>query len=243
MARLPRLFINGVAQHIVQRGNNRQVCFASDQDFAAYAYWLHEAAEKFNVAIHAWVFMTNHVRLLVTSSTEESTPLMMQHLGRLYVRYFNRDYRRSGTLWEGRYKSCLVQDEHYLLSCYRYIELNPVRADMVADPAQYRWSSYHANALDKFTTLITPHPEYLRLGLDEASRRESYRRMFQRRIDAPLITEVRDALNQGLVLENERFKDDVEIILRRKVRLGKPGPLRKNKQKCVDRWLRGQMLI
>ncbi len=238
MARRPRLFVPCVAQHIVQRGNNRQICFASDEDFAAYAHWLLEAAEKFDVAIHAWVFMTNHVHLLVTPATEKSAPSMMQHLGRLYVRYFNRQYRRTGTLWEGRYKSCLVQDERYLLACYRYIELNPVRAGMVADPARYTWSSYHANALGTFTPLITPHGEYLHLGADLKTRLENYRALFSHLINASLVSEVRDALNRGLVLGNERFKDDIELLLCRRVRRGKPGPIGKSEGKqcrAIDR--------
>ena len=128
MARLSRLCPAGVPQHIIQRGNNRQACFAPDQDMAAYAHWLAEAAEKYQVSIHAWVFMTNHVHLLVTPSSKDGISKMMQTLGRQYVRYFNYIYQRSGTLWEGRFKSCVVDAEDYLLICQRYIELNPVRA-------------------------------------------------------------------------------------------------------------------
>ena len=146
MARLPRFCPSGVAQHIIQRGNNRQVCFASNEDLAAYAYWLKLYSNEFDVDVHAWVFMTNHVHLLVTPSTDDGVSKFMQSLGRHYVRYFNKVYKRSGTLWEGRFKSCLVQSEEYLLQCYRYIELNPVRANMVNDPADYIWSSYQCNA-------------------------------------------------------------------------------------------------
>jgi len=128
MARLPRLCLSGIPQHIIQRGNNRQICFASNEDFAAYAYWLNEYSAKYEIAIHAWVFMTNHVHLLVTPGTTDGLSKMMQSLGRQYVRYFNYTYRRSGTLWEGRFKSCVIEAENYLLSCQRYIELNPVRA-------------------------------------------------------------------------------------------------------------------
>jgi len=134
MVRLPRICLPGIPQHIIQRGNNRQPCFASDEDFATYAHWLDEYARKCEVAIHAWVFMTNHVHLLATPRTEDGISRLMQTLGRHYVRYFNYTYKRSGTLWEGRFKSCVVDEENYLLICQRYIELNPVRANMVVSP-------------------------------------------------------------------------------------------------------------
>ena len=128
MARLPRICLPGIPQHVIQRGNNRQVCFASDEDFAAYAHWLHEYSIKFQVSIHAWGFMTNHVHLLMTPATKDGISKLMQSLGRRYVQYFNYTYKRTGTLWEGRFKSCVVDADNYLLLCQRYIELNPVRA-------------------------------------------------------------------------------------------------------------------
>ncbi|MEZ9593140.1 transposase, partial [Shewanella sp. 10N.261.52.F9] len=149
MSRKPRANPIGIPQHIIQRGNNRQACFTSEQDFIAYTAWLKDYAKKFQVEIHAWVFMTNHVHLLCTPRENNAISQMMQSLGRQYVRYFNYTYKRSGTLWEGRYKSCLVQAEDYLLQLYRYIELNPVRANMVDDPCKYQWSSYQVNALGK----------------------------------------------------------------------------------------------
>jgi len=155
MARLPRLCLSGIPQHIIQRGSNRQACFASAEDFAAYANWLQECADKYDVAVHAWVFMTNHVHLLVTPSSSDGVSKMMQTLGRYYVRYFNNTYRRTGTLWEGRFKSCVIDAEEYLLTCYRYIELNPVRAGMVESPSDYAWSSYGANGLGIDTKLCT----------------------------------------------------------------------------------------
>ena len=142
MARLARIRSTGIPQHIIQRGNNRQVCFGGAEDFAAYAHWLEESSRKHRVAIHAWVFMTNHVHLLVTPETDTGISRMMQTLGRHYVRYFNYAYRRTGTLWEGRFKACAVDAVDYLLVCQRYIELNPVRAGMVNDPGEYAWSSY-----------------------------------------------------------------------------------------------------
>ena len=162
MARLPRICLPGIPQHIIQRGNNRQTCFASEEDFSAYAYWLDEYARKYRVAIHAWVLMTNHVHLLVTPKTDDGVSRLMQTLGSHYVRYFNFTYKRTGTLWEGRFKSCLVDEENYFLICQRYIELNPVRANMVTTPGDYKWSSYQANGLGKSMEFWTPHRVYQR---------------------------------------------------------------------------------
>src|SRR6187402_2214312 len=131
----------GLALHLIQRGNNRQICFAEDADIKAYANWLREGTEKYAIALHAWVFMTNHVHLLLTPSECSSVSGCMQYLGRHYVRYFNHRYGRTGTLFEGRFRSSLVQSQNYLLACQRYIELNPVRARMVSNPAHYVWSS------------------------------------------------------------------------------------------------------
>jgi REP-associated tyrosine transposase len=158
MARLPRLCLPGIPQHIIQRGINRQPCFASKDDFSAYAHWLEKCAKENQVSVHAWVFMTNHVHLLVTPETRDGVSRMMQMLGRYYVRYFNYTYQRTGALWEGRFKSCVVDSEEYLLICQRYIELNPVRAGMVNSPCEYTWSSYKANGLGKPASLWTPHP-------------------------------------------------------------------------------------
>ena len=163
MARLPWVSPVNMPQHIIQRGSNRQICFASEQDFASYVSWLKKYSKKYCVDIHAWVLMTNHVHLLCTPRMTNSISLMMQSLGRQYVRYFNCCYKRTGTLWEGRYKSCLVQAEDYLLQLYRYIELNPVRAKMIEDPADYHWSSYQVNGLGKESELCTPHPIYIAL--------------------------------------------------------------------------------
>ncbi|WP_346837947.1 transposase [Microbulbifer sp. SAOS-129_SWC] len=217
MARLPRLAPIGIPQHVIQRGNNRQACFCCEDDFIAYAGWLRDYAEEYLVEVHAWVFMTNHVHLLVTPRQEEAVARMMQALGRMYVRYFNRAYRRSGTLWEGRYKSCLVQSEDYLLQCYRYIELNPVRANMVADPAEYYWSSYASNALGKKSSLLTPHPEYLRLGRYPKLRRERYRALFSVHLDKKLTEDISSAVNKGLALGSGRFKDEIEQQYQRRV--------------------------
>jgi len=225
MARLPRLDVPGVAQHVIQRGNNRQVCFGSEEDFAAYAGWLHEYSIKFEVLIHAWVFMTNHVHLLMTPKTEGGVSLLMQSLGRRYVPYFNYQYRRSGTLWEGRFKSCLVQSERYLLECYRYIELNPVRANMVDGPGDYKWSSYRHNGLGIRSKLATAHDEYLSLGKTEESRREAYRSFFIGQVCPQVLKQIRDSTQKGLVIGNDRFAEEIQVLAKRRVvpaKLGRP---------------------
>lgn len=223
MARLARVTPAGVALHIIQRGNNRQVCFGSDADMAAYATWLKEYAKKYEVAIHAWVFMTNHVHLLCTPKNATGVSQMMQSLGRSYVRYFNFSYKRSGTLWEGRYKACLVQSEDYLLALYSYIELNPVRANMVSDPADYTWSSYQCNALGKKSDLLTAHEIYLALGPDEASRQSRYRDLFRSHVDDVLLTKIRYCVQRGLAIGHERFKEQIEALTGQRVSSSKRG--------------------
>jgi putative transposase len=216
MARLKRFCPVGIAQHVIQRGNNRQVCFNGDEDFAAYAHWLKEFADKYEVEIHAWVFMTNHVHLLMTPQKDNGISQMMQALGRQYVRFYNYTYKLSGTLWEGRFKSCLVQTSDYLLQCYRYIELNPVRAGMVQHPQDYRWSSYHANALGKESSLRTPHDEYLQLGATEDERKKNYQSLFQYHFDTSVLSAIRTSVSKGLALGDNRFKLQIEENYKRR---------------------------
>ena len=223
MARLPRLLPVGVPVHVIQRGNNRQVCFVSEEDYTAYLEWLACYAVKYGVDVHAWVLMTNHVHLLCTPRRGGAISGMMQSLGRSYVRYFNYSYKRTGTLWEGRYKSCVVQSYRYLLEVYRYIELNPVRAEMVNDPGEYPWSSYGVNALCGGADLCTPHPEYRRLGADDEDRRKSYRSLFRGHVDGTLLEEIRLMTNKGLALGNYRFKEEIEALTGRRVIAKKRG--------------------
>ncbi|MFK8021525.1 MAG: transposase [Pseudomonadales bacterium] len=223
MARLLRLCPVGIPQHIIQRGNNRQICFAHEQDFAVYANWLEEYALAFGVELHAWVFMTNHVHLLATPRKARAISDMMQALGRRYVRYFNRKYQRTGTLWEGRFKSCLVQSEHYLLQCQLYIELNPVRANMVDDPGKYAWSSYRAHAVGQAVSLHTPHLEYLRLSKTPVIRHKHYRELFVTQLDVQLTQPIRDAVSKGLALGSDQFKNDIEKLSGSRVRPAKMG--------------------
>ena len=224
MARLSRVLPVDVAAHIIQRGNNRQVCFVSDEDHNSYIEWLQEYSQKYKVEVHAWVMMSNHVHLLCTPRQPGAISLMMQSLGRRYVRYFNFTYQRSGTLWEGRYKSCLVQDEKYLLEVYRYIELNPVRAMMVMNPEEYCWSSHTVNAEGNSSSLVTSHPEYLALGKTHLERMENYRALFEDCIERnEFLKEIRENTNKGLAVGGDRFKDEIKILTGRRVTSGKRG--------------------
>lgn len=224
MPRRVRTCPQGIPQHIIQRGNNRQACFANERDFATYAEWLLEASLTCEVAVHSWVFMTNHVHLLVTPQSPVGVSRMMQTLGRRYVRYFNKAYGRTGTLWEGRFRSCPVDADHYLLTCQRYIELNPVRAGMVDSPADYHWSGYQANALGVAARLCTPHQAYLQLGNTTQERLAAYRGLFAGHMEPRLLEEIRTAVNKGLTLGDHRFRDRLERLTGRRQEPGRPGP-------------------
>ena len=216
MARLPRFVLPGQPQHVIQRGNNRQDIFQADGDYEFFLEKLLDAANKHQCDIHAYVLMTNHVHLLVTPHTEDGIGKMMQMLGRYYVQYFNSRYQRTGTLWEGRYRATLIDTEQYLLTCMRYIELNPVRAKgMVKQPAAYLWSSYRSNAMGQFDALVTPHREYKRLAKTDAERQSEYRQLFRARIPEATLETIREATNKAWVLGSERFKKKIEKKLTR----------------------------
>jgi len=223
MPRKPRFFLADVPTHVVQRGNNRQPIFFDDGDRRVYLRWLAEAVERWNCAVHAYVLMTNHVHLLLTPNDAEGVSRAMQYLGRRYVPYVNQRYRRTGTLWEGRFKSSLVQSDAHLLTCYRYIELNPVRAGMVAVPGDYAWSSHRANAVGEPDLLLTPHPGYLALGRTEGERRDAYRALFGSLLDEHLVQEMRDCLQTGTPFGNDRFREQVERTLGCRVGQAKRG--------------------
>ncbi len=169
MARKPRFTLPGIPQHLVQRGNNREPCFFAEADYRRYLDDLQTALDRNNCRLHAYVLMTNHVHLLITPMAEHGLSHLMQDVGRKYVRYINHSYRRSGTHWEGRYKSSLIDGEAYLLTCMRYIEINPVRVAMVAHPGEYPWSSYGANAYGRDSPAVSSHPLYQQLGRDRAT--------------------------------------------------------------------------
>ena len=223
MPRRARLSLPGIPWHIIQRGNNRSVCFYAEEDYQFYLHTLKEFADKFGCALHTYVLMTNHVHLLMTPERTDSAGLLMKHLGQRYVQYVNRVYKRSGTLWEGRFRSCLTQSEDYVLACYRYIELNPVRAGMVIKPEDYRWSSYHANGLGKASVLITPNDQYLRLGKADSERRAAYRALFRAHVDEALVEEIRSATNGNFALGGKRFQTQVEAALGRRAVRGVSG--------------------
>lgn len=227
MPRRARLILPDVPLHLIQRGNNRQLCFAADEDYRCYLDWLKEYAGKTGCRIHAYVLMTNHVHLLVSAERGEAPGELMKALGQRYVQYYNRTYRRSGTLWEGRYRSCPTQAEDYLLACQRYIELNPVRAGMVAHPADYRWSSYRANAQGEDDGLVTAHDVYLRLGSAAHDRQAAYRELFRFELEPGLVDQIRLATNGNFALGNSRFADELATALGRRVTPGKSGRPRK----------------
>jgi putative transposase len=223
MARRPRVDLVGIPQHIVQRGNDRHACFYACDDYVRYLEALRAAALHYGVQVHAYCLMTNHVHLLITPMECGAMSAMMQSIGRRYVRYINTRYRRTGTLWEGRFKASLVEHGGYLMTCYRYIECNPVRAGMVVSPADYRWSSHRCNVLDEYDPVVTPHDEYRSLGVDGAERRAAYRSLFLSEIASGALEDIRASTRQELAYGSERFKDQVEAMTQRRLRPGRPG--------------------
>lgn len=225
MPRQPRLDMPGVPQHVVQRGNDRQPCFFADVDRGRYLDELREIALAAGCRIHAYVLMDNHVHLLLTPSEAGQVGRMMQSLGRRYVRYVNDRYHRTGTLWEGRYKSCLVDSETYFLSCSRYIELNPVRAGMVASAGDYRWSSYGRNGLGQVDRLISEHPVFTSLGATSAQRQSAYRALFAQSVTDAELESIRLYLQRQHALGSDRFREAIERQLNRRAgpaRIGRP---------------------
>lgn len=227
MPRRARLTLPGVPLHLIQRGNNRQSCFFGDDDYRFYLDGLADAAGKTDCRVHAYVLMTNHVHLLVSADHVAAPGAMMKALGQRYVPYVNRLYRRSGTLWEGRFRSCPIQEEAYLLACQRYIELNPVRATMVEHPADYRWSSYRANAQGEDDRQVSPHRLYVALGDTAEHRQAAYRELFRHELEPGLVDQIRAATNGNFLLGNARFAAEIEAALGRRVSPGTPGRPRK----------------
>jgi putative transposase len=225
MPRKPRFYLPGLPVHIVQRGHSREPVFFEPDDYSAYLSWLQEASERYGVEIHAYALMTNHIHILATPDSKNSISLMMQYVGRHYVPYINYTYGTSGTIWEGRYKASMIHDEEYLLTCMRYIELNPVRADMVKSPGAYRWSSYRANAQGAESQLVQPHPLYLALGRTRQRRLDAYKALFKSHLDDDELADIRAAWQTGTPLGNEYFRKKIETKLKCKVgqaRRGRP---------------------
>ena len=223
MPRKVRVTLPGVTQHVIQRGNNRQPMFHDDQDRGLFSAWLSRYALKYEVAIHAWVYMSNHIHVLATPSIDGGLPKMMQALGRHYVRYFNKRHRRTGTLFEGRYKSCVVDCDSYVLACSRYIEMNPVRAGLTARPGEYYWSSYRSNAHGRPCEFTQPHSTYIGLGRTPGDRMVAYRRLFDLDLSELVLEDIRSATHRGHALGSENFKRAIEASSGVKLTPGKPG--------------------
>ncbi len=231
MARQPRLTLAGYPHHIIQRGNNRQAIFLSSGNRQFLLDLLKENAEKFGVAIHAYVLMDNHFHLLATPQTADALPQMMQAVGRRYVRLFNDSNGRTGTLWEGRYKSTVIQTDRYLLACMAYIDLNPVRAGLVSNPADFVWSSHGHYIGGPPDQLVTPHPFYWGLGNTPFAREAAYTALVNAGITDQIKADLTRSVISGWVLGEENFVSDLQKLTRRRVGKGVVGrpALSKNK--------------
>ncbi len=225
MPRPLRIDLPGIAQHVVQRGNDRQPCFFTDADYLCYHSELRDIARREGCAVHAYALMTNHVHLLLTPTAPGAVARMMQALGRRYVRYINTAHHRTGTLWEGRYKAGLVGDGEHLMHCHRYIELNPLRAAMVADPRHYPWASHRALAFGEADPLLTPHPDYLSLSADSALRQLRYRALVMAAVEPGEVDAIRRHLQRQHPYGSDRFRLAIEAQLGRAVgpqKIGRP---------------------
>ncbi len=217
MARMPRSVLPGYVQHVIHRGNNGELVFRSDEDKRFYLDKLREVCRRYEVNLHSYVLMPDHVNLLLTPSTYEGLSKAAQSLGTQYVRYFNRKYDRRGTLWEGRYRATILNPEEYALVCYRFIEISPVRAGLCCHPAEYPWSSYRCNALGARDASVTPHGLYNRLGYCGEERRKAYRALCRIPLSEPTIERVSTATEKGWILGNDAYAAVIENKLNRRV--------------------------
>ena len=197
------MFVPGLSHHVRHRGNNRCDVFLDADDRETFLSILRHSADRHNVAIHGYVLMTTHYHAQVSAADADGLPRMMQSVGRRYVRYFNDRHRRTGTLWEGRYRASLIMDEAYWLNCLRYIEANPVRAGMAADPADYAWSSYQSNALGRHDELLTPHNLYLQLGETASERARTWALMCGNPLSEKDLAHIRTTIQRGAVIRAE----------------------------------------
>jgi putative transposase len=234
MPRQARFIVPDIALHVIQRGHNRNACFRDDTDRMVYLATVAELLRANAVALHAYCLMTNHIHMLLTPATARACATLMRNLGQRYAQYFNRRYRRTGALWEGRYRSCLVDSTNYVLACYRYVERNPVRAGMVPSAAAYRWSSYQGNAGCAVNRLLTPHAEYLALGSDERTRLPAYQEMLVTADEPGFLTAIRDATNGGLALVDDALKAKLQTDTGRRLEHKKPGPPAENESVTPD---------
>jgi putative transposase len=223
MARLPRFTLPGYPHHVIQRGNNRQAIFVSPENHQTLLDLMAESAKRFEVDVHAYVLMNNHFHLLLTPHTETGLPLMMQAVGRRYVRYFNDLQGRSGTLWEGRYRSTVIEAERFLLACMAYIDLNPVRAGLVAQARDYPWSSYGHYTGQRIDKLITPHSLFWELGNTPFAREAAYADMVQAGLNMVQQTALTDSALNGWALGSPEFVEDLQKKTRRRLSKSSPG--------------------
>ncbi len=223
MARQPRLTVPGYPHHVIQRGNDRQLIVRDDADRERLLHLLHEHAVQFKVAVHAYVLMDNHFHVLLTPETAEGIPQMMQGVGRSYVRYFNRKYERSGTLWEGRYRSSLIETDRYLLACMVYIDLNPVRAGLVSDPADYPWSSHRHCIGQRIDKMVSAHALLWDLGNTPFAREAAYGELVLSGLKLADLQDLTRAVRTGWALGSPRFIDDLQQTTARRLTKGKAG--------------------
>lgn len=209
MPRRARMYLSGMPYHVVQRGNNREACFLEAENYQYYLELWQQLSRRYGVDVHAYCLMTNHIHFLVTPKSKESVSNTMKVVGSRYAQYINLKYKRTGTLWEGRHRSSLIQTENYLLSCYRYIELNPVRAGMVKRPEEYQWSSYGVNGWGD-TSWLTPHDEYLKLGKGDKSRTKAYRALFNHQLSEENLHLFRKAAHYCQPVGDDRFREQIE---------------------------------
>lgn len=200
MARPLRFFIPGLTLHVTQRGSNRGVIFRGASDYEVFIQILRHAVHRYDLQVHAYALMTNHIHLMLTPGTATALPRAMQCVSRRYVQFFNRRYERTGSLWQGRYRMSVIHDERYWLTCMRYVELNPVRAGLAKVPEDYRWSSYRIHAVGEPNALVTPHPLYLALGATADSRREAWRRTCGAAMTPEDLQGIRHSISTGVIL-------------------------------------------
>jgi len=223
MARLPRLVVPSQPHHVIQRGAGQQPVFIDTQDHRLFLEHLQTAAKKFNVALHAYVLMSNHIHLLATPVESTGLAKMMQWIGRYYVPYFNQKYGRCGTLWQGRYKTAVIDSERYFLICSRYIEMNAVRAGIVAAPENYLWSSYHHHVGERQDALITEHPLYWALGNTPFAREAAYRQLIQQALPNDAVTMLTNSTLKGWAVGSKEFKAALERKTLQRVQPAKRG--------------------
>jgi putative transposase len=229
MPRTSRIDLPGLPQHLICRGNNRSDIFFRDGDRLVFLRYLAQACTDNDCAVHAFVLMSNHVHLLATGNASMAISKMMQDLGRRYVLYVNSTYERTGALYEGRFKSSLVETSSYFLTCMRYIELNPVRAGMAREAGEYPWSSFGQNAGGEPSGLVTPHPEYLQLSVDPQRRSEAYLRLFHEGIPDHQLAAIRRSASMNRALGGEHFCNAIEATLQRPVRVTPHGRPRRRR--------------